>query len=279
MATPRARVNLERLLRSCDRLSGDLQGRAERKRFETYLAALQRHWRELKGHSQCSDETLSEFRRRIERLAELLDEGKLLSGAGSSLALTQAQCNSNLSRSQANAELVNRLREKERMQQALRSQLSLGGGGRSGGGSGGGGASSSTVVAATAAPRGGQQLGGRAAAAVGSSAEKEALRETLETQRAAQEDIISDLAKSVGELRDRTVQARQAVRDDCNTLDTTDEEVDRNRALLSTNNSRLKQQIQNARSSTCLVMLMLVFVAVAFFMTFFLMKVKSKGGR
>ena len=46
----------------------------------------------------------------------------------------------------------------------------------------------------------------------------------------------------------------------------------------SMRNSRLKQQIQNARRSTCLVMLMLVFVVVAFFMTFLLMKVKSKGG-
>ena len=40
----------------------------------------------------------------------LLDGEKLLSGAGSALALTQAQSNTGLSRTQGNAELTNRLR-------------------------------------------------------------------------------------------------------------------------------------------------------------------------
>ena len=94
-----ARVNLERLLRSCDALAtGGLSTRTERRRFETYLNTLQgcgTSWRARADRQprSCSEAQLGEYRRRIERLAELLDADKLLSGAGSALALTQALCN------------------------------------------------------------------------------------------------------------------------------------------------------------------------------------------
>ena len=95
---------------------------------------LTRLWQELQKQSEqrewlggsvacCSEAQLGEYRRHIERLAELLDDGKLLSGAGSQLALTQALCNGNLTREQANAELSSRLHATSRMQQALRNQL------------------------------------------------------------------------------------------------------------------------------------------------------------
>ena len=272
------RTNLERLLRSCERLSGDMHGRADRQRFESYLVVLQRQWRELKAQSQCSEDALAEFRRKIQRLAELLDEGKLLSGAGSSLALTQAHCNAHLSRSQANAELVNRLREKERMQQALRSQLSLEV--SSVGPSEVSSVGPSGVPVSEASARAVQM--GRAVA-TGARAtggmEAEALRATLQTERAAQEHLMSDLLRSVGELRDRSVQARHAVREDNNTLDMTSKEVDKNQSQLGTISARLRAQIMAARSSSCLVFFMLLFVAVVFFLTLLLMKVKSKNGR
>jgi chromosome segregation ATPase len=261
------RTNLERLLRSCERLSGDMHGRADRQRFESYLVVLQRQWRELKAQSQCSEDALAEFRRKIQRLAELLDEGKLLSGAGSSLALTQAHCNAHLSRSQANAELVNRLREKERMQQALRSQLSLEVGPSDAPVSE---AEARAVQTGRAAATGARATGGM---------EAEALRATLQTERAAQEHLMSDLLRSVGELRDRSVQARHAVREDNNTLDMTSKEIDKNQSQLGTISARLRAQIMAARSSSCLVFFMLLFVAVVFFLTLLLMKVKSKNGR
>ena len=253
------RTNLERLLRSCERLSGDMHGRADRQRFESYLVVLQRQWRELKAQSQCSEDALAEFRRKIQRLAELLDEGKLLSGAGSSLA-----------RSQANAELVNRLREKERMQQALRSQLSLEVSSVGPSGVPVSEASARAVQMGRAAATGARATGGM---------EAEALRATLQTERAAQEHLMSDLLRSVGELRDRSVQARHAVREDNNTLDMTSKEVDKNQSQLGTISARLRAQIMAARSSSCLVFFMLLFVAVVFFLTLLLMKVKSKNGR
>lgn len=264
------RTNLERLLRSCERLSGDMHGRADRQRFESYLVVLQRQWRELKAQSQCSEDALAEFRRKIQRLAELLDEGKLLSGAGSSLALTQAHCNAHLSRSQANAELVNRLREKERMQQALRSQLSLEVSSVGPSGVPVSEASARAVQMGRAVATGARATGGM---------EAEALRATLQTERAAQEHLMSDLLRSVGELRDRSVQARHAVREDNNTLDMTSKEVDKNQSQLGTISARLRAQIMAARSSSCLVFFMLLFVAVVFFLTLLLMKVKSKNGR
>ena len=260
------RTNLERLLRSCERLSGDMHGRADRQRFESYLVVLQRQWRELKAQSQCSEDALAEFRRKIQRLAELLDEGKLLSGAGSSLALTQAHCNAHLSRSQANAELVNRLREKERMQQALRSQLSL---------EVGPSVAPVSEASARAVQTGRAATGARATGGT----EAEALRATLQTERAAQEHLMSDLLRSVGELRDRSVQARHAVREDNNTLDMTSKEVDKNQSQLGTISARLRAQIMATRSSSCLVFFMLLLVAVVFFLTLLLMKVKSKNGR
>lgn len=213
----RLRTNLERLLRSCDELSGSLEGRAERRRYETYLTVLLRQWQALADERTCPAEVLGEFRRKIERLAELLDEGKLLSGSGSALALAQAQCNANLTRSQVNAELSTRLREKERMQQALRSQLSLAGASgppstpkvpdaaRSD-------AASATARAVSDARKailgpGASHASPRAATGDG-GVEAEALGETLRSERSQQDRLIEEMSKSVGELRDRSIQAR-----------------------------------------------------------------------
>lgn len=221
MAPSRTRVNLERLLRSCEKLSGDLSGRAERRRFETYLSVLQKHWQELKMQRQCGEDTLGELRRRIDRLAELLDEGKMLSGAGSGLALSQAQANAHLTRSQANAELANRLREKERMHQALRDQLNL----------------ASTAPAAAGshwAPSSlAAQAGGSAARVSQSKLESEAHADALETEREQHDVLIAEIAHSVGNLRDRSRQMRQAVLDDTSTLDKMSEQLDSNKVLLA----------------------------------------------
>lgn len=64
---------------------------------------------------------------------------------------------------------------------------------------------------------------------------------------------IAEMAASVGNLRDRSLQARQAVRDDCNTLETTSAVMDTNAAQLGENNTRLRQQLKSMSSSTCLV--------------------------
>lgn len=60
------------------------------------------------GHIRQSQER-AEYRRKIERLSELLDNGKLLRSSGGALAACQAHSNSMLSRGEANAELVTRL--------------------------------------------------------------------------------------------------------------------------------------------------------------------------
>ena len=84
------RINLTRLLRSCEMLAADgLQDRADRRKFEKYLTVLGRLWVDLTHQPNVPDAVLTEYRRQIERLAELLDSDKLLINAGSSLALTQ----------------------------------------------------------------------------------------------------------------------------------------------------------------------------------------------
>ena len=88
-STAHTKINLDRLLRSCDALGDSLADKAARRRFVTYLTVLQRYWHDLDAAGE-SEVVLGEYRRRIERLAELVDEGKMLSGVGSALALSQA---------------------------------------------------------------------------------------------------------------------------------------------------------------------------------------------
>ena len=346
-AASHTQPNLVRLLSSCERLSASLSSgrveqstRADRRRFETYLAVLQRLWHELASGgagNTVSETLLSEYRRKIERLAELLDADRMISGSGSSLAFTQAQCNSLLSRTQANAELSSRLQTTTCMQEALRSQLlrpggggggggssssggvggseagegdGLGGGGGEdsggggggvsggGGGAGGGGAcaagASSGGSLACAAPaafasrapfnssfaaRAGLRGAGGAGGAGGRGVEAESLKTTLAEQRELHESLLSDLADSVGQLRDRSLQARQAVRDDNTTLDSTSTRLDGNKSQLDENNSRLRTLTGTMRSSTCLICMMLVVVCMLFVGTFLMMKVVPKRPR
>lgn len=262
----RLRVNLERLLRSCEQLSGSLNSRTERRRFETYLSVLDRQWQELAATRHCSDEVLGEFRRKINRLAELLDGGKMLSTAGNGLALAQAQSNANLSRTQANVELSNRLREQERMQEELKLRLlNLGDGGAAASCSGGGGPPRARRAAADAAPPPG-------------GVEAASLEDTLKTEREQQDVLYEDISRSVAQLRDRSRQAGQAVRDDSRTLDTIDTMVDDNQNELNVNHGHLRTAIGKVRAGscwTCLVVLLVVFLFVAIFM---LMKLFPKSG-
>lgn len=122
MTAPRVRVNLERLIRSCEVMSGEIQEKRARRRFETYLSVLQRYWHELAA-TRCSEEVLGEYRRKIEYLADLLDDDKLLAGGGAGLARSQAANSNSLTREEANAELQMRLSTATRIQEQLRSQL------------------------------------------------------------------------------------------------------------------------------------------------------------
>ena len=302
-------VNMTRLLASCDKLAaGGLYERVERRRFETYLAALQRMWHELAAQGEqrewatapsevranaASETQLSEYRRRIERLAELLDGDKMLSGAGSALALVQAQCNGSLSREQANAELMMRLHATSRMQTALRNQL-LGPGppppaaatgaevaacapaaDASCSSSAGGGSSSSNRSGAASL------LGARGACSGrgggGDSAAAESLSETLATERQKHEDALDEMTHMAAALRNRSLQARQALQQQCSTLDTTSAHVDTNHARLNQNSSKLRQQLRAMQSSTCYILLMLVMVFGLFMFTFLLMKIAPKA--
>ncbi len=261
----RTRVNLERLLRSCDALGGSLGNRASRRRFETYLSVLQRYWHTL-DELHCSEAVLSEYRRKIERLAELIDDGKLQSGAGSGLALSQAHNNAGLTRAQANSELASRLTASSRVQHTARSQLMAAGAADGGDG-------------AAATPMGGRSalgLSGGGGDDGGGGVEAEALDTTLETQRALQETLLNDLSQSVAEMRNRSMQARQAVRDDMSTIDVTSGLLDTNQATMDKNNDRLKSQLKSMTSSTCIVWLMLLLVCLLFVFTFLLMKTFSK---
>ena len=118
--TTRLRVNLERLLLSCERMTegSDLHCKGGRRRFETYLSVLQRYWHEL---AKESDEGLAEYRRKIEYLADLIDESKLRSG--SMVSQSQAHNQPELTREQANAELSSRLATANRAHEELRIQL------------------------------------------------------------------------------------------------------------------------------------------------------------
>eukprot|EP00966_Prymnesium_polylepis_P322197 7378464-Prymnesium_polylepis.3 len=80
MSSPaRLRVNMERLLASCERMAaaGDIHAKADRRRYETYLGVLQRYWHELCDASNGGDEWLGEYRRKIDHLTDLIDDEKL----------------------------------------------------------------------------------------------------------------------------------------------------------------------------------------------------------
>jgi hypothetical protein len=313
--------NLFRLLRSCERLSTELHGHAERKRFEAYLVVLESLWHQLadqqrdnhadpSGSSAIAGEgILGEYRRKIERLAELIDAEKMRTGSGSGLALTQASCNASLTREQANAELSSRLRTASREQDKLRNKLLAGQeaagvadcdqataplsevlpAARPTGGSSGCAVCASASASSPGPPAalrstGSARLpfGGAGAAGVaarqtgGTGVEKEALRQTLAEQREMHDQLLTDLAQSVGELRGRSLQARQAMRDDCQTLDATSSQLDSNRSKMNANNSKLRQALKSMRSSTCMICMMFLVVCTLFVFTFFLIRLVPK---
>ena len=107
----------------------------------------------------------------------------------------------------------------------------------------------------------------------------EALQSSLSEQRELHDTLLADLADSVGQLRDRSLQARSAVRDDLRTLDSTSTQLDGNRAKLDENNTRLRIATNAMRSSTCMICLMLAVVCMLFVGTFLMMKVVPKRPR
>ena len=310
------RVNLARLLRACDKLSnGGLSTRAERRRLDTYLVTLRQQCKELED-ARCAAPLLTEYWRRIDRLEELLDAGKLRTGMGSALAFTQAQCNASLTREQANAELTNRLHATSRMQEELRSQLLQQPGADADGApaptdaaheavaaaaepGAGMGAAAAVAIAngATASGRasgggsGGSGSGGSGSGGSGSGGsggggsggggqrydvEAEALSETLASQREQQEQLLERILLSVGDMKQRQLSANAAVRQDAGTLDAMGNTLDGNRAQLDDNMGKLRQQLQSMSVSTCATCLMMIVVCVLWVLTFVLMKTVPK---
>ena len=289
------RINLTRLLRSCEMLAADgLQDRADRRKFEKYLTVLGRLWVDLTHQPNVPDAVLTEYRRQIERLAELLDSDKLLINAGSSLALTQVSSNSSLTREQAIAELSGRLQTRSCVQEALRSQLFDGTPSAQAGGSVSIAAASSSAPGADAAASsasgaldagGASELlgrrGGAAAQRVGrrrgGEVEEEALSKTLAEEREMHDLVIGQLTHAVGELRDRTLHVRQAVRDDVAVLDATSKTLDNNQGALRDNNARLAARFKAMRSSTCTTCFLILAVCAIFVCTVLLMKIVPKA--
>jgi uncharacterized coiled-coil protein SlyX len=265
-STAHTKINLDRLLRSCDALGDSLADKAARRRFVTYLTVLQRYWHDLDAAGE-SEVVLGEYRRRIERLAELVDEGKMLSGVGSALALSQAHNNAGLTRAQANAELASRHGATTRVQESARTLLLQPSGG---GADGGGGRRIRGALPGAAAEGGGGGGGG------GGGVEEEALSATLEEQEAMQESLLADMSHSVAELRARTIQARAAVRDDMSTLDVAGDTMSANQNKTEKLNEKLSAASKRMSSSTCLVWMMMLVVCGLFVFMYLLMKTFSK---
>ena len=120
--TQRCKVNLERLLRCCERLADEMRTESDRRRLLTYLSVLERYWHELDA-ARCNAAVLAEYRRKIEHIGDLLDDEKMLAGSGGALARSRLRNHTTLSREQANSELASRLNAASRVQQELRSQL------------------------------------------------------------------------------------------------------------------------------------------------------------
>ena len=129
------------------------------------------------------------------------------------------------------------------------------------------------------AARAGAARAGLRGAGGGSGIEAEALQTTLAEQRELHDTLLSDLADSVGQLRDRSIQARQAVRNDNTTLDSTSAQLDGNQAKLDENNSRLRTQLAAMRSSSCWICMMIMVVCALFVFMFLMMKVVPKRQR
>lgn len=108
------------------------------------------------------------------------------------------------------------------------------------------------------------------------SAEPEGLGRTLETQRELQDDLLEDLGELVAQMKDKSLQAREAVKDDTAVLDATGNVIDLNQAKLDASNEALKQQINAMRGSTCITWLMLLLVCLIFVFMFFFMKLFKK---
>jgi hypothetical protein len=94
-----------------------------------------------------------------------------------------------------------------------------------------------------------------------------------------QDGIVGDASSMVSELRARSLQARKAVRDDLATLDATGALIDQNKAKLDKNNERLKEQIEQMRSSKCVTWVMVLLVCLMFVGTYLLMKIFPKPKR
>ena len=78
------------------------------------------------------------------------------------------------------------------------------------------------------------------------------------------------------ELKDKSLQAREAVKDDVASLESTADVLDLNQAKLDENNERLKAQVASMRGSKCWTWLMLLVVCLLFVATFFFMKLFKK---
>lgn len=110
----------------------------------------------------------------------------------------------------------------------------------------------------------------------GGSAEPESLGRALENQRELQDDLIEDLGELVAQMKDKSMAAREAVKDDTAVLDSTGNVIDLNQAKLDASNEALKQQINATRGSTCITWLMLLLVCLLFVSMFFFMKLFKK---
>jgi len=288
---PRLLTDLQRLLRACDALAADLTPTAHQRRLGIYISVLERYWHEIDEKSFCTNEAMAEYWRKIERLADLLDESKLLSGAG---AHSRAHSNSKLSRGEANAEIADRLNAANRVQQALREKLMHHVVGPPAAGPGSsrvpdpspqiaplasGGEPPAPAAAGSSSPAGARKLstaagsgaGGREGAIAAESVEK-----TLEEQRQLQDTIVDDTAHLLAEYKSKALQARRVVAEDVQTLDTTDEVLEANQAQLDANNEKLRAQLKRMQGSTCIVWLMMLVVCAMFVGTFLLMKVRPK---
>ena len=69
------RVNLVRLLSSTEKLSNALatSDKHTKRRYETYVKVLSKYWQELSDGRETPADALTEYRRRIDRLAELVE--------------------------------------------------------------------------------------------------------------------------------------------------------------------------------------------------------------
>ena len=108
MEAQHARTNLRRLLRRCEGPRSAVHGPEQRMRLASFVDVLERLWHQLEESSECSEDELAEYWRRIEGVAELLDDAKLLSGSTGALANSRAHANARITRAQANAELAGR---------------------------------------------------------------------------------------------------------------------------------------------------------------------------